>query len=132
MTLSFLKRVFVSLSTYPWCGGTVGLQGLPGARERESAMEPFGPPRKRPRPDGVPVNGVNGSNNGGGGGGPGADDCELSTVLGTLDESFLVICVVFLDMFMCFHSACVGYFSTCPSYFLGSTSRSFAMGNKPC
>jgi hypothetical protein len=44
-------------------------------------MEPFGPPRKRPRPDGVPVNGVNGSNNGGGGGGghPGADDCELST-----------------------------------------------------
>ena len=42
-------------------------------------MEPFGPPRKRPRPDGVPANGVNGSNNGGGGGHPGADDCELST-----------------------------------------------------
>jgi hypothetical protein len=77
-----------------WFAGVIGRE-REREGERERAMEPFGPPRKRPRPDGVPANGVNGSNNGGGGGHPGADDCELSTMLGILDESSLVICVVF-------------------------------------
>ena len=90
-------------------------------------MEPFGPPRKRPRPDGVPVNGVNGSNNGGGGGGghPGADDCELSnhgleSCTGHLEEfascfwaCFCVFIVHVGDMFR-FVSFC----------FFDSTSRS--------
>ena len=28
VALSFLERVFVSMSTYLWCAGTVGLQGI--------------------------------------------------------------------------------------------------------
>ena len=38
-------------------------------------------------------------------------------MLGILNESSLGVCVVFWDIFMCFHSAYLGYFSTC-SFFL--------------
>lgn len=37
-------------------------------------MDPYGPPRKRPRPDSGPLNGSNGANGGHGG----VDDCKLS------------------------------------------------------
>lgn len=35
-------------------------------------MDPYGPPRKRPRPESGPLNGSNGTNSGHGGG----DDCK--------------------------------------------------------
>lgn len=37
-------------------------------------MDPYGPPRKRPRPESGPLNGSNGANGGHGG----VDDCKLS------------------------------------------------------